>query len=113
MNAAGLNLYAQIFGNDPPAKFRSVDRTSLPSPLSYLSKRGLLKKKPRGEWTSIVCPSHANGMEKNPSMRVSLIDGHFRCLACGESGGDVIALHRLITGASFREAVSDLGTRFT
>lgn len=72
----------------------------------------MLAKAPCSEWVSITCPVHAGGNECTPSMRVSLIDGHFKCMACGEKGGDVIALHRLITGASFMEAVLDLGGRF-
>jgi len=45
-------------------------------------------------------------------MRVSLRDGHFRCHACGAKGGDIIALHRLVTGLGFRDAVRDFGGRF-
>ena len=91
---------------------RTLVKDSLPAPAQYLSHRGLLKRKPCGEWAAITCPVHAGGKELNPSMRVNLIDGHFKCMACGEKGGDVIALHRLITGASFMAAVFDLGGRF-
>lgn len=91
---------------------RLLDRQSLPNPQQYLTERELLKLKPRGEWASICCPSHNGGAEKNPSLRVSLTDGHFRCMACGASGGDLIALHRLITGVGFLEAVRALGGRF-
>jgi DNA primase len=45
-------------------------------------------------------------------MGVSLVDGHFRCHACGARGGDIIALHMLVTGKSFIEAVHELGGRF-
>ena len=41
-----------------------------------------------------------------------LLPQAFRCHACGVKGGDVIALHRLITGMGFAEAVRDLGGRF-
>jgi CHC2 zinc finger len=91
---------------------RKLNRDSLPSPAKYLNEHGMLAKAPRGEWVSITCPVHAGGNESNPSLRVSLIDGHFKCMACSAKGGDVIALHRLITGASFMEAVLDLGGRF-
>lgn len=89
-----------------------LDRTSLPNPRNYLIKQDLLKFNFRGEWVSIRCPSHKNGAESHPSLRVNLIDGHFRCMACGARGGDVVSLHRLITGLSFRDAVRDLGGRF-
>ena len=91
---------------------KAIDRASLPSPLQCLTGRGLLKGKTRGEWISSRCPVHKAGAEDNPSLRVSLADGHFKCMACGASGGDLIALHRLITGLGFLDAVRDLGGRF-
>lgn len=107
----GLQLYDRLFGRKPAAARKSLDRQSLPTPLQYLTERGLLKGKARGEWVAIVCPAHKGGAEKNPSLRVSMIDGHFKCMACGTSGGDVVALHRLITGVGFKDAVRDLGGR--
>ena len=104
-------MYERQFVRKPCAA-RSLDRQSLPTPLQYLTQRGLLKRKPLGEWAAIVCPAHKGGTEKHPSMGVSLIDGHFRCHACGASGGDVVSLHRLVTGLRFLDAVSDLGGRF-
>jgi DNA primase len=89
-----------------------LDRDSLPRPETYLRERGLLTHQARGEWVSIRCPAHKNGEEAHPSLRVSLRDGHFRCHACGASGGDILALHRLATGLGFRTAVRDLGARF-
>jgi DNA primase len=71
-----------------------------------------LKRLPRGEWAFITCPSHKSGLEKKPSLSVSLVDGHFRCFSCGASGGDILALHRLITGQSFGEAVRELGGKY-
>ncbi len=91
---------------------RTLVRDSLPTPHRYLAERELLKRNPRGEWALITCPSHKGGTEKNPSLSISLADGHFRCFACGASGGDILALHRLITGQSFADAVRTLGGRF-
>lgn len=105
----GLILYQQIFRQP---QHGAIDRQSLPTPLQYLTEHGLMKRKPKGEWVAICCPSHKGGAEENPSMRVSLADGHFRCMACGAKGGDVVALHRLITGMGFRDAVRDLGGCF-
>ena len=105
----GLNHYHRLFGQPRGCR---LDRTSIPAPVSYLAQRGLLTTKPRGEWASIRCPSHKGGDEQHASMRVSLVDGHFRCHACGAKGGDIVALHRLVTGSGFREAVQDLGGRF-
>ena len=111
MNAPGLDHYRRLFLR-PSRHGGQLDRSTLPSPLSYLSEHGLLTGKPRGEYVQIRCPVHKGGDEQNPSLGISLIDGHFRCHACGASGGDIVALHRLITGRGFRDSVADLGGRF-
>ncbi len=108
----GLQTYELLFARKSGAARKPLDRGSLPTPLQYLTERGLLKGKARGEWATIVCPVHKGGAEKNPSLRVSLNDGHYRCMACGASGGDVVSLHRIITGMGFKDAVRDLGGRF-
>jgi len=105
----GLQLYQQIFSQ---TRRKSLDRHSLPSPLQYLTERSMIKTRTYGEWVSIYCPAHKGGTEKKPSLRVNLIDGHFRCMSCGVRGGDVISLHRLITGLGFLNAVRDIGGRF-
>lgn len=109
---SGLAFYRQLTSREPRPVRGTLDRQSLPTPLQYLTERGLLKRPPCGEWAAICCPAHKSGEEQHPSMRVSLIDGHFRCMACGASGGDLIALHRLVTGLGFREVVRDMGGRF-
>lgn len=81
------------------------------SPKQYLASRGLVIDSFYSEWISIQCPAHKGGTEKNPSLRVNLKKGCFRCMACNVSGGDLISLHRLMTGRSFREALQDLGVR--
>jgi DNA-directed RNA polymerase subunit RPC12/RpoP len=91
---------AAIRGKLKPGRqqaFGSLDRGSLPAPARYLSERGLLPGKRNREWVLIRCPSHKGGDERKPSLGVSLVDGHFRCHACGAKGGDVVGLHRLIT----------------
>jgi len=85
------------------------DRALLPPPARYLGSRGLLPAEARGLWAAIRCPVHKDGSESHPSLRISLKDGHFRCMACGVKGGDILALHRLITGAGFFEAARELG----
>jgi hypothetical protein len=102
--------WTSLFGQRPARG--TLDRASLPTPTAYLTKCGLLKRKPRGEWVAITCPVHAGGKEEHPSLLISLVQGRFRCMACNASGGDVLALHRLITGLGFRRAVADLGGRF-
>jgi hypothetical protein len=109
LGSPGLAHYDRLFGRRTR---RELDRDSLPSPIQYLSQRGLLKRGARGNWASITCPVHKNGNEANPSLRVNLIDGHFKCMACGASGGDIVALHRLASGLGFVDAVHAVGGRF-
>ena len=90
----------------------SIDRSSLPAPLSYLASAGLRIGKRSGSWIKACCPVHKGGAEKNPSMSVHISEGHFKCFSCGVKGRDIIALHRLITKLGFREAFADLGGRF-
>lgn len=87
----------------------TFDKALLPTPARYLDSRGLLPAGARGSWVAIKCPAHKQGGESNPSLRVCLEDGHFRCMACGIKGGDLLALHRAITGLSFIEAATELG----
>ena len=108
----GLQIYRRIFANKSGTTRKPLDRESLPTPLQYLTGRDRLKCSPRGEWVAICCPAHKGGTESNPSLRVSLIDGHFKCMACGERGGDIVALHRIIAGVGFIDAVRELGGRF-
>ena len=108
----GLAQYKRIFAKERSPTHRTLDRGSLPNPAQYLAHRGLLRGKPRGEWAAISCPVHKGGTESNPSLRVSLIDGHFKCMACGAAGGDLVALHRIICGVPFLQAVQDLGGKF-
>ena len=108
----GLARYQRIFLNKPGVARKRLDHESLPTPSQYLTERGLLNGKARGEWAAITCPAHKGGAEQNPSLRVSKVDGHYCCHACGVKGGDIVALHQLFTGMGFIEAVSDLGGRF-
>jgi len=88
------------------------DRSSLTAPLSYLANTGLRIGKRSGDWISVCCPIHKGGAEKKPSMSVNISRGGFICHSCGVKGGDIVALHMLITGLRFREAFADLGGRF-
>ena len=54
------------------------------------------------------CPFHKNGQEKNPSLNLHQMDGHFICHACGASGGNILDFYKRITRKSYAEAVKDL-----
>lgn len=86
----------------------SIERAKRIDPAAFLLSRGLLTKRTAGDWAAIRCPVHKQGQEQHQSMRVNLRDGHYRCMVCGVRGGDLIALHRLLTGARFPDAVREL-----
>ena len=81
------------------------DRNLLPNPIKYYSEQGL-KLTGDGEWRKALCPFHK---DTRPSLGVRLESGSFRCMACGASGGDVLAFHILRYGMGFMEAAKSLG----
>ena len=81
------------------------DRNLLPNPIKYYSEQGL-KLTGDGEWRKALCPFHK---DTRPSLGVRLESGSFRCMACGASGGDVLAFHMLRYGMGFMEAAKSLG----
>ena len=64
-------------------------RDRLQDPADYYHEQGL-NLIGGGEWKSGVCPFHD---DTRPSLRVRLVTGGFRCMACGAHGGDVLAFH--------------------
>lgn len=81
-------------------------RERLPAPLQYFESAGL-RLIGRGPWRSALCPFHA---DTHPSLRVNVETGAWRCMACGEKGGDVLAFHRSRHGLGFEKAARDLGS---
>lgn len=79
-------------------------RDWLPDPADYY-RRHLLDLKARGEWADARCPFHDDA---HASLSVSLNHGGYRCHACGESGGDVLAFHRRLYELGFVRAAKDL-----
>lgn len=88
-------------------KYKSVfNRNLLPSPGEYYRNQGL-KLTGGGEWKSAICPFHE---DKNPSLRLRLDSGGFRCMVCGVHGGDVLAFHMQLHKLNFINAARALGT---
>lgn len=77
----------------------------LPSPIEYYQQQGV-KLTGGGAWRSALCPFHA---DTEPSLRVRIETGAFRCMACGAHGGDLLAFHMLRYGLHFIEAARALG----
>jgi DNA primase len=87
-------------------EYKSVfNRNLLPRPGEYYKKQGL-KLTGGGEWKSAICPFHE---DKNPSLRLRLDSGGFRCMACGAHGGDVLAFHMQLHKLNFISAARALG----
>ena len=83
-------------------KFR---KSALQPPAKYYQAQGL-KLTGGGEWKDVVCPFHA---DHNPSLRVRLDTGGFRCMACGAHGGDILSFHMQRYGLEFIAAAKQLG----
>jgi hypothetical protein len=81
-------------------------RDLLPTPLDYYVNHQGLILKGHGDWRDVLCPFHD---DSNPSLRVNIRIGCFRCMVCDTKGSDVIAFHRARTGLSFVETCKVLG----
>lgn len=86
---------------------RKFDRSLLPNPLSYYrSFFTELNSNYNNEWVSVRCCFHK---DKNPSLRLNLQNGAFRCFGCGAHGGSVLAFHAQRNNLPFVVAVSYFG----
>lgn len=85
---------------------RKFHHALLPTPTSYYSKQfsGLNIK---SESAKVRCCFHEP--DNNPSLLISMIDGHFKCMACGVKGHDVIAFHMQRHQKTFTQAVTYFG----
>lgn len=83
---------------------RQFDRQRLPEPQAFYESQGLLFKG-RGPWRTTSCGFHGG----SDSMRVNVESGAFRCMACGEQGGDVLAYAMQANGWEFIDAAEKLG----
>jgi DNA primase len=84
-----------------------LDRSGLVSVESYLRADGITWRK-SGRSALLQCPFHDDA---KPSLLMDLQAGRYRCMACGERGGDLIDFHRQRTGRGFKAAFVELGGR--
>jgi hypothetical protein len=83
----------------------SFDRDALPDPYNYyLDELGRLIG--NGEWRAATCPFHD---DHDPSLRVNVVTGAFKCFPCGASGGDVLAFHMQNHDLGFIDAARAMG----
>ena len=84
----------------------SLDRSKFPNPEDFFCERGLkLVGTSRAAWKTTMCVFHGG----SDSMRVNVRSGGYICMACGESGGDVLAYEMASTASDFRDAARRLG----
>ncbi len=79
-------------------------RSRLPEPAGYYEGRGLVLKG-HGKWRTTRCEFHGG----SDSMRINVVSGAWRCMACGESGGDVLAYAMQRDCIDFVSAARTLG----
>lgn len=95
---------SNVFSSKKPWQSH-FNRDLLPDPTSYYRSQGL-RFYGGLEWKSAICPFH---QDTQPSLRVRIDNGAFKCMACGAHGGDVLAFHRQRYKLSFKDAARDLG----
>lgn len=81
------------------------NRSKLPAAADYLAGEGL-DFKARGQWAAMLCPFHS---DTNPSLRMNLETGHYKCMSCDAKGGDIVDFHMARTGMTFVYAATYLG----
>lgn len=103
--------YSNTRANNSLSRFKKqslavyFDRSKLPTPNEYF-KAQRIKLTGSGEWRNALCPFH---IDTNPSLRIRLETGAFKCMACGAHGGDVLAFHQQLFNLSFKQAAQQLG----
>ncbi|HRN76598.1 CHC2 zinc finger domain-containing protein [Ottowia sp.] len=81
----------------------SFDRNLLPEPIGFYENDGLVLTG-RGKWRTTSCVFHGG----SDSMRINTTTGAWRCMACDEKGGDVLAYRMAVTGEDFVTAARAL-----
>jgi hypothetical protein len=83
----------------------SLQRDSLPDPVSYFEGQGL-SLDGSGVWRTARCEFHGG----SDSMRINIQSGGWICMAgCGAKGGDVLAYHRAAHSLDFVSSAIELG----
>lgn len=82
-----------------------VDFQLLPSPANYYRQQfpGLNRG---SEWVKVKCCFHE---DRVPSLSLNMLQGHFKCHACGAKGGSILSFHRQRYLLSFVVAARELG----
>lgn len=114
--AVGGNPTAYLKRHSNPTKPNhtpqsNLDKSGLMPPAVVLDALGVRYERVGGR-LAVYCPFHKGGHERNPSLAMHAVDGHYKCFSCGQKGGDVIAFYRSVTGAGFVAALMALGVHY-
>lgn len=91
--------------NTKPKHVGRFSRKDLTPPIPYYESQNIILKG-GGYWRDAICPFHK---DTNPSLRINVEKGAYRCMVCGAHGGDVLAFHMHKHGLNFVEACKQLG----
>ena len=95
------------FNGKRDGKRFAFNRSLLPQPLEYYRDTCNMKLiGTGGEWKTALCPFHD---DSQPSLRINIKSGGYKCMVCEAKGGDVIAFHMARHGLPFIEACKALG----
>lgn len=77
-----------------------------PLPAVYYQQQFERLKPSDKEWLSVRCCFHE---DRQPSLRLNLKNGSFRCFGCGAHGGNILAFHCQRYQLTFLQALMALG----
>jgi hypothetical protein len=84
----------------------AFNRERLSDPIAYYQGKGLtLMGSHHASWRITRCHFHS----VSDSMRIKVVSGAFRCMACEARGGDLLAYHMAVHGVDFVEAAKAIG----
>lgn len=69
---------------------RTIYMNQLPSPTVYYQQKFPHLRETSNRWISVRCCFHE---DRQPSLRLNLKNGSFRCFGCGVHGGSILSFH--------------------
>ena len=85
---------------------RTVYMREFPTPTVYYQQEFPNLKICENTWMSVKCCFHE---DRQPSLRLNLKNGSFRCFGCGARGGNIIAFHCQRYRLTFAQTILALG----
>ncbi len=85
---------------------RMIYMHQLPTPVIYYQQQFPTIRQTDQHWISVQCCFHE---DRQPSLRLNLKNGSFRCFGCGVRGGNVLSFHCQRYQLSFSETLLALG----